>query len=204
MLGVVTYLLQSHSASVKQRAGARKLEAGSAQALPDVSVVLLQRLKQEPSINYHDYLKRRRRKGGGGRQGKGRAWLLAVPSLCCSSPGSALTSQWHGEAEGRSWEQFFCFTPGNWVSFPPLCSFSMAKSAEVKLAIFGRAGVGKSGMFDFWSFLCLSLGHFLLPLCRQTLHKKGHLWPSCERGWGQARNCLFLWLFVLFSLGATK
>lgn len=28
----------------------------------------------------------------------------------------------------------------------------MAKSAEVKLAIFGRAGVGKSGTFDFWFF----------------------------------------------------
>lgn len=30
----------------------------------------------------------------------------------------------------------------------------MAKSAEVKLAIFGRAGVGKSGMSHFFSSAC--------------------------------------------------
>lgn len=76
MLGVVTYLLQSYDASVKQRAEARKLKMGSAQTVPNVSVVLLQCLKQAHSITYNAYLKRR--KGGGG---KGRAWLLAVPSL---------------------------------------------------------------------------------------------------------------------------
>lgn len=67
MLRVVKYFLQSYSASVKQRAISRKLKAGSAQTVPNV--VLLQCLKQEHSINYHDYLKRRNkeRKEGAGR-----------------------------------------------------------------------------------------------------------------------------------------
>ena len=62
VLCVVKYVLQHYSASVKQTARARKLKVDFAQTMPNVSVVLLQCLKQECSINYHDYLKKK--KGG--------------------------------------------------------------------------------------------------------------------------------------------
>lgn len=63
VLWVVKYFLKYYNASVKQTVRARKLKAGFAQTLPNVPVVLLQCLKWEHSINYHDYLKKK--KGGG-------------------------------------------------------------------------------------------------------------------------------------------
>lgn len=53
-----------------------------------------------------------------------------------------------------------------WICHCSLPS-SMAKSAEVKLAIFGRAGVGKSGMFVVWFFLMLVIRWLFAP-CVQT------------------------------------
>lgn len=47
---------------MKQTARARKVKVGFAQTVPNVSVVLLQCLKREQSINYRDYLKKK--KGG--------------------------------------------------------------------------------------------------------------------------------------------
>lgn len=174
MLRVVKYLLQSYSASVKQRAISRKLKAGSAQTVPNV--VLLQCLKQEHSINYHDYLKRRNkeRKEGAGR-GRGE------PGSSQFHPCGVLPQALHWRHNdtvrlkaGAGNTSSASLLIIEWVCHHHIPA-SMAKSAEVKLAIFGRAGVGKSGMFDFWFSFCLHLGNFFWFLCADKLFIKRNI-----------------------------
>lgn len=81
MLGAAKYLLLSHSASVEKEQQPEGWGEVLHYQCQMCAVVLPQCLKQEHSIDYHDYFKKEKERRGQG-QGKGRAWLLAVPSLC--------------------------------------------------------------------------------------------------------------------------
>lgn len=69
--------------------------------------------------------------------------------------------QWYGETKG--WNQKDLLSSLVWTTVNCLPAAGMAKSSEVKLAIFGRAGVGKSGkIFAVVVCVCVSLSPVLL------------------------------------------
>lgn len=175
---------------------ARKLKVGSAQRVPNVSVVLLQCLKQEHSINYHDYLKRRGWAGEGESLAPcGSILVLLFPRLCID----VTMTRW-------SWRQelgtVVLLHFGNWGSLPPLPSFQHGQECRGEAGDLRPRWRGQVRYVWLLVFSSACLWVTFCSLCADKLFIKKDISDLLVREAGVRPGILLS--LELFSPGSTK